>query len=682
MKDLDKKINEYFIGKVVRKDLTQYVKSNAVVPTYVLEYLLGQHCATDDEDIIKNGIEKVKSILTNHFVHRDEAQMIMSQVREKGSYNIIDKISVRLNDRRDRYEANFANLGLNRIPIADVIVNEHKKLLSDGVWCIIGLAYTATDERDRSPWNIESLRPIEISNVSTQEFKEHRDAFSTTEWIDLLMQTIGLNPEEFTYRSKLIQLTRLIPFVENNYNLIELGPKGTGKSHVFSELSPHGILISGGEITQAKLFVNNSTGEIGLVGYWDVVAYDEFAGKTKRVNRGLVDIMKNYMANKSFSRGTNVYNATASMAFVGNTDRSVPYMLKHSDLFEALPKAYYDTAFLDRLHAYVPGWEVDKLRNEMFTDGYGFVVDYLAEILRELRKEDWTNDYAKHFELSSSITTRDKTAIEKTFAGLCKIIFPNKEASRKELQEVFEFAIESRRRVKQQLIKMDETFEAVDFSYQILETGEWVNVKTLEEIQYLDSETIYSEDTIAYEAPSEESEVVKETKPKLGNKYINVLDNQKGISYKNLFGDYFKGAKQIRLIDPYIRYHHQMKNMMELISLIVSYKPIDEVIEFKLTTSNTPEYIAEATERFYGIKANLSTVGVDFDFEFDDSIHDRFIFIDDTWVISLGRGLDIWNKTGGSFDIAEANQLYRSCKSFTMMISSKEEWEKANENIS
>ena len=344
MNALNIKINEHFAGKVVRKDLTKLVKGNAIVPTYVLEYLLGQYCATDDEATIDEGVETVKNIIAKHFVHRDESQIIKSTIREKGSHRIIDKVAVQLNDRQDRYEASFANLGLNRVPISDALIREHQKLLSSGVWCILTLAYVPSDERDHIPWMVESLKPIQVSNVDIEEYKSVRKHFGKEEWMDVLLQSIGLNPEEFTFRSKLLQLTRLVPFVENNYNLIELGPKGTGKSHIYSEMSPHGILISGGEVSKAKLFVNNSSGDIGLVGYWDVVAYDEFAGKTKRVDRGLVDIMKNYMANKSFSRGTQVYGASASMVFVGNTDHSVKYMMKHSDLFEALPKDYYDTA--------------------------------------------------------------------------------------------------------------------------------------------------------------------------------------------------------------------------------------------------------------------------------------------------------------------------------------------------
>jgi ATP-dependent Lon protease len=395
MKELDIKSNNLFGGKVVRKDLTSLIKGNASVPTYVLEYLLGQYCATNDEDTIEQGVETVKNIITQHFVHREEAQAIKSTIREKGSHRIIDKLSVRLNDQADRYEANFANLGLSKVPLDDNFIKQYPKLLSEGVWSIVTIGYQSLDERDSLPWIIENLKPIQISRIFLDEYKETRKQFTKDEWIDLLMQSIGLNPDEFTQRSKLSQLTRLVPFAENNYNLIELGPKGTGKSHVFSELSPHGILISGGEVSKAKLFVNNSNGEIGLVGYWDVVAYDEFAGKTKRADRGLVDIMKNYMANKSFSRGTNVYQAEASMVFVGNTDHSVPHMLKHSDLFDPLPEKFHDSAFLDRVHSYIPGWEVDVIRGEMFSTGYGFVVDYLAEILKSLRSHDFLHAFCR-----------------------------------------------------------------------------------------------------------------------------------------------------------------------------------------------------------------------------------------------------------------------------------------------
>lgn len=670
---LNDKINKHFAGKVVRKDLTKLIKGNAVVPTYVLEYLLGQYCASNDEATIKVGIERVKSILSQHYVHRDEAQLIMSTVREKGSHRIIDKVSVRLNYTQDQYEANFANLGLNKVPISEAIIKQHKKLLSDGVWCILNLAYMSTDEKGSSPWIIESLKPIQVSNINLDEYKEGRKDFTTEEWIDVLLQTMGLNPVEFTHRSKLMQLTRLVPFVENNYNLIELGPKGTGKSHVFSELSPHGILISGGEVSKAKLFVNNSNGEIGLVGYWDVVAYDEFAGKMKRADRGLVDIMKNYMANRSFSRGTQVYGASASMVFVGNTDSSVAYMLNHSDLFEALPKDYYDTAFLDRIHAYLPGWEVDKLRNEMFTDGYGFVVDYLAEILRELRKEDRMNEYAQHFELSDTITTRDKTGILKTYAGLCKVIFPDGDADIDELKEIFEFAIESRRRVKLQLQKMDETFEAVDFSYRVIGEKDFKEIITLEEIQYQKKENIFIEE-VATKAEQESEAKEKIIQKALTSQHIEIMDNQRGVSYQNLFGDYFTGAKSIKIIDPFIRLPYQIRNLVELINVVLSHKQSDEIIAIELITSNNEDFIEQSKEQFLELSDNLKQSGINFSFQFDESVHDREIQIDDNWKIILGRGLDMWQKTNGYFDIAEVNQLFRKCRRFSVTVLEKGEF--------
>jgi ATP-dependent Lon protease len=625
----------------------------------VLEYLLGQYCATDDEETIVQGVETVKNIISKHFVHRDEAQMIKSTVREKGSHRIIDKIAVKLNDKKDQYEASFANLGLNRIPIADAVIREHPKLLSSGVWCILTLAYVSTDEKDSSPWIIESIKPIQVSNIDLEDYKSVREYFAKDEWIDVLMQSIGLNPDEFTLRSKLLQLARLIPFVENNYNLIELGPKGTGKSHIYSEMSPHGILISGGEVSKAKLFVNNSNGEIGLVGYWDIVAYDEFAGKTKKSDRGLVDIMKNYMANKSFSRGTEVYGASASMVFVGNTDHPVPYMIKHSNLFEALPKDYYDTAFLDRIHAYLPGWEVQKLRNEMFTEDYGFIVDYLAEVLKELRKEDRTHEYTNYFELSDSITTRDKTSIAKTFAGLAKVIYPHGRMTEEDAKELLDFAIESRKRVKQQLQKMDETFEEVDFSYSVKNTGKQVSIETLEMIEYGPKKEKQPETETESAKPKDDGETVRLVLSE-GQKIIR--DNQSGISYDNLFGAYLLDATDIKVIDPYVRLPYQLRNFMELAKLIAEKKEPGTEVKLHLVTANNEEYIENAKDAFEQMEYSLESIGILFSYEFDENAHDRSIVMDNGWKIVLGRGLDIWQKTGGWYDINEYIQEKRLCK--------------------
>ncbi len=674
MKELDIKANNLFAGKVVRKDLTSRIKGNASVPTYVLEYLLGQYCATNDSDTIEQGIETVKNIITQHFVHRDEAQVIKSTIREKGSHRIIDKVSVRLNDKEDRYEAYFANLGLNRVPIWDNFIKKYPKLLSEGVWSIITMSYQPAEEREGLPWIIENVKPIQISGIDLEEYKEGRKAFSKEEWVDLLMQSIGLNPEEFTRRSKLSQLTRLVPFAENNYNLIELGPKGTGKSHVFSELSPHGILLSGGEVSKAKLFVNNTTGEIGLVGYWDVVAYDEFAGKTKKADRGLVDILKNYMANRSFSRGTNVYQAEASMVFVGNTDHSVPHMLKHTNLFDALPKDYYDTAFLDRIHCYLPGWESKKLRNEMFSTDFGFIVDYLAEVLKCLRKEDFTKSYQKYFELSKTITTRDKTAIEKTFSGLIKVIYPHGEFSELEAKEILDFAVECRKRVKDQLRKMDETFndDIVNFEYTD-KAGKVYRIETLEVLEYGDPklgieriEPVNQEwDT---EPRNEVSLNVQKESKVLEGFHKQIRDNQTNISYKGLFGEYLRGVTEYTIKDPYIRLPYQFRNFIELCRLIAELKSPEEEIRIHLVTNNNEDYIENAKGAFSELIESMLPIGIDLSYEFSDTLHDRSIEMNNGWKIILGRGLDIWQKTNGKYDIAEIYQEKRLCKEFDVTV--------------
>lgn len=666
--ELKRKILEHFEGKVVRKDLTKLVKGNAVVPTYVLEYLLGQHCASSDDKIVKQGVETVKSIIKKHFVHRDEAESVKHDIVTDGNHRIIDKISAKLNEKKGTFEAEFSNLGLKRVTINNDIVSANKKLLTSGVWCIINITYLGGDDTTSSPWIIESLKPIQISQVDLEEFKHLRDSFTTEEWIDLLMQSLGLNPDQFTLRGKLIQLTRMIAFCENNYNLIELGPKGTGKSHIFSEMSPHGMLISGGEVTQAKLFVNNSNGQIGLVGYWDNVAFDEFAGISKRVDKNLVDTMKNYMANKSFSRGSTPYGATASFSFVGNTMHSVAYMMKHSDLFEALPKAYYDSAFLDRLHCYLPGWEVQKLRNELFTDGYGFIVDYLAEILKELRKDDFSHITNRYFTLSESITTRDRTAILKTFSGLCKIIFPHEKCSKEDAKRILDFSLEGRRRVKNQLILMDETFNDVDFSYISKEDGKVESILTLEEKQYPSlSKSSTDNDT---EKDIQPKTTPKENKNKElhSGKHLVIEENTKGVSYQRLFGSYLVGATEITVHDPYIRQFYQVKNFMEFIQMLLQNKQEGEDIELKLVTKCDEFRELETEEKLEQLKDSIDGSGILFNFEFDQSqsFHARSIETNTGWKISIDRGLDIFQSYDfkNPFNLANNMQEQRMCKAF------------------
>lgn len=675
MNELDQKINTHFPGLVVRKDLVKTVKGNAIVPSYVLEYLLGQYCATSDEPTIQTGIETVKEILAKHYVHRNEAGLVRSNIKEKGRYKVIDKISVDLNDKKDVYQAQFSNLGLKEVLVDSGTVKKHPKLLVGGVWCIADLEYEFTEDKSASPWILSTLKPIQLSHFDFDGYVEARKQFTTDEWIDLLVQSIGFNPEMFGKRSKLTQLVRLIPFCERNYNLIELGPKGTGKSHIYSEFSPHGILISGGEVTVPKLFVNNSSGKIGLVGYWDCVAFDEFAGKQKRVDKALVDIMKNYMANKSFSRGVETLGAEASMVFVGNTQHTVPYMLKHSDLFCELPDKFYDSAFLDRIHFYIPGWEVDIIRGEMFSSGYGFVVDYLAEILRSLRNHDYSDRYKEHFSLSSDISTRDRDGINKTFSGLMKILFPHGGATKEEVEELLRFAIEGRKRVKDQLMRIDSTYGNVRFTYQDTD-GRAKPVTTLEEEEYPG----YYHKTIAEgedgeileaaqpESPQGPSEPLAPAEPVLKEKHLTFQENQKGLSFDTLLGPYLKGATTITVTDPYIRLFYQVRNFMEFLETVVKHKAPDEEVSVHLVTTEDEFKGEQQKDNFEKMKESAGSVGVNFTWEFDGigTIHARHIVTDHGWKISLDRGLDIFQhyEMNDAFTFANRLQQYRPCKAF------------------
>ena len=661
MNELDQKINDHFAGLVVRKDLVKMVKGNAIVPTYVLEYLLGQYCATSDEVSIETGIETVKGILSKHYVHRNEAGLIRSHIKEKGRYKVIDKISVDLNDRNDTYEATFANLGIKKVLVDSLTVKSHPKLLVSGVWCIADLEYEFSEENKICPWLLSTLKPIQLSHFDFDSYISARAKFSTEEWIDLLIQSVGFNPEMFSRRSKLTQLIRLIPFCERNYNLIELGPKGTGKSHIYSEFSPHGILISGGEITVAKLFVNNATSKIGLVGYWDVVAFDEFAGKQKSVNKALVDIMKNYMANKSFSRGVETLGAEASIAFIGNTNHNVPYMLKHSDLFEELPDKFHDSAFLDRIHFYIPGWEVDVIRGEMFSDGYGFVVDYLAEILRTMRNFDYSDNYKDFFSISKDISTRDRDAIHKTFSGLMKVIYPHNEATKEEIEELLKLAIEGRKRVKDQLLRIDSTYPKVNFSYQD-QLGKNYHIKTLEEKEY---------PTHYYQQQKEENSLqndfVEET-TELKENHLTFFENQRGISFDSLIIPYLRNAKTITLTDPYLRIFYQVKNLMELLESIIRAKSTEEEINFHLITALDEFKGEQQVQYFEQIEESCITAGLNFTWEFDgtNTIHARSIMTDTGWKILLDRGLDIFQHydISNTFSLANRLQEFRNCKAF------------------
>ncbi|WP_440713027.1 BREX system Lon protease-like protein BrxL [Gordonia sp. FQ] len=676
---LDRKINTHFPGAVVRKDLVKAVKGNAIVPSYVLEYLLGQFAATDDEATIQEGIEKVRRILAEHYVHRNESELVKSKIREKGRFRIIDRVSVTLNEKDDVYQASFANLGINGVLVEPNTVNANQKLLVGGVWCLCDIEYFHSDDSRVVPWILGRLQPIQMSNFDYEGYLGGRAAFTTDEWTDLLIQSIGFNPEMFGRRAKLLQLTRLIPFVERNYNLVELGPKGTGKSHIYSEFSPHGMLISGGEITVPKLFVNNANGKIGLLGYWDVVAFDEFAGKKKRTDKALVDIMKNYMANKSFSRGVETLGAEASMVFVGNTSHTVPYMLKHSDLFDELPESYHDSAYLDRLHFYIPGWEVDTIRGEMFSSGYGFVVDYIAEVLKSMRNLDYSDRYQQHFTLGSDISTRDRDGIHKTFSGLMKLLYPHEQATAEEVEEILRFAIEGRKRVKDQILRMDDTMAAVNFGYRSL-AGDWTAVTTLEEDEYpgyyhrgrpgaerSDEESVDRPDPTPGATGPETRAASVPTEEALFQGHRDFVENQRGISYDTLFLPYLRGATEIELHDPYIRMGHQGRNLVELLALIASAKdPADEVT-FRLFTVLEADvgYQKKQLQMLGQIIQGAAQQGIKVEVAKDPGGHDRWIRTDNGWRINLGRGLDIFQKEeGGWFDFGSARQEYRQVRAF------------------
>ena len=699
---LDKKINETFPGLVVRKDLVKSIRSNAPVPGYVLEYLLGMYCATDDEATIADGIEQVREILRVHYVNRNEAELIKSKIKEKGHHKIIDCVSVELNAQGGIYEMSFQNLGIKKVPVDVQTVKNNKKLLVGGVWCMIDVQYDIVEEKGVSPWSIRSLKAIQMSGFDKESYLASREKMSSDEWVDSLLQTIGFNPEKFGRRHKLFQLLRLVPFVERNYNLMELGPKGTGKSHIYSQCSPHGMLLSGGEVSLAKLFVNNASGKIGLVGYWDCIAFDEFAGRDKKPEKKLVDVMKNYMANHSFSRGVGTMDAEASFALVGNTAHNVPYMLKNTHLFDALPDAYLDSAFLDRIHNYLPGWEVYITRGELFTSGYGLIVDYLSEALHVMREMDFTGLFQKYFRISPNLSERDKEGVRKTFSGLMKVMYPSGVATKEEMRELLLFVMEGRKRVKDNLMRIDSTYDPVDFWFEDLESGEKTYVQTLEEKEYPDiywsvrsaecrvrsennSDSSEASLTLLQESgsrnvceASDKSELstdscVNLVKPVEHDSWaregcITVSENQTGIDYEKLFAKHLKGAKEILIVDPFIRKFHQARNMMDLLSVVLKNKAREDEVVVKLRTAKDEIDHAAQEKYLEQIAEAYAPEGLTFTWEYLDNLHDRWIDTDTGWHIIMGRGLDIFQQFDGrnAFSIQNVVPSRRQCKAFSV----------------
>lgn len=473
--EIKKKLREHFDGKIVRKDLTKKIKEGANVPVYVLEFLLGQYCSSDDDAIIESGVQQVKRILADNFVRPDESQKILSQLRKRGSYTVIDMITVQLDIQKNKYFAQFSNLGLQKVPIEDEYPEKYDRLLCGGIWCIIQLDYEFVEEEKKNgyPIQIRNLKPIQMPHIDIDDLKAGRKAFSKEEWMDVLLRSIGMEPDSLSTREKWLLILRMVPLVENNYNLCELGPRSTGKSHLFKEISPNSILVSGGQTTVANLFYNMGRKTVGLVGLWDCVAFDEVAGIRFKDKDG-VQIMKDYMASGSFARGKEEKAASASMVFVGNINQSVDVLLKTSSLFDPFPPEMgTDTAFLDRIHCYLPGWEVPKFRPEHFTDDYGFITDYLAEFIRELRKEQYGDALDHYYRLGKNLNQRDTIAVRRTVDGLLKLLYPDGEFSKADLEEILQIALEMRRRVKEQLKKLGGMeFYDVNFSYIDNETFE------------------------------------------------------------------------------------------------------------------------------------------------------------------------------------------------------------------
>jgi ATP-dependent Lon protease len=678
--ELQNKVLDAFNGKVVRKDLAFQVKGNLPVPTYVLEYLLGQYCATDDPALIEEGINRVKDIIRNNYINRAEAEEVKGKIREQGSYRVIDKITAILNDKKDFYEASFANLGLQHIPIgSDFVVNNPKLLSGNGVWSIVKLNYLSGDDIPVR-WEIEMLKPIQISFVDVDDYTSLRDKFTTEEWLDFMIHTEGLNPDNLNRREKFIVLSRLLPHVENNFNFMELGPKGTGKSHVFQELSPYGVLVSGGDVTSARLFskISGNKEIMGLVGYWDVVAWDEFEQQPgKQVDPTMIDTMQNYLANKSFNRGKATHEASASMVFVGNTKHTVPYMLKNSHLFESIPHQFLKGAFLDRIHLYNPGWEMKMLKKSSFSAGFGLITDYIAAVLHELRNRDFSADMAKIVKFDGSLSERDHLAIRKTFSGMMKLLYPNGKCTEAEALEIIDFAAEGRKRVKEQLYIIDDTFkeEPAKFEYQVLRTGNTVAVQTLEEMNFegqflhnptsqssADNNNAVSNLEVVPEAPSAKGELISSIK--------NVRLNQTGISYDTLFGPYLKTARHITVVDPFIRLPYQVGNFVEFVQCARQNCEAPEELVIHLSTQNDDEKVPEMIDIFDDIKDDLAAHNIEFSYDFEAD-HDRYIDLDNGWTITLGRGLDIFEKVG-RFSLDSMNQSERRCKEFNVTYNKKD----------
>jgi len=676
MDELDKKLNEVYPGRVVRKDILHRIKKGTNVPSFVLEFLLAKYCASDDQDEIEVGIQAVFETLEKNYVRPDEANKAQSTVQRKGKHKFIDKVHVTYREKEKRHWAEMENFGSRRIAIPEKFYRDNDRLLEGGIWAEVTICHNDIDEDDYA-FYIEDLRPIQLSKFDVDHFNAGRLEFTRDEWLDAVIRSIGLEPSKLTFRLKLHYLARMFSFVEANYNFIELGPRGTGKSFVFSEFSPYATLVS--QASTPTLFYNNARHKVGLVGYWDIVAFDE-VGRVKVKDKETVDILKNYMANGRFSRGVEVI-ANASLAFVGNIDYSIPQLVNSTqyDLFIPLPKEF-DLAIMDRFFTYMPGWEIPKNSSEYLTGNYGFITDYLAEAFHLLTKQSRYDYVTRKCKFGSSIEGRDELAVKKTMAALLKLLHPVGEPTTAELEEYMEYALEGRRRVKEQLNKRkhDDEYANVNLSY-INKDGKEIIVWCPEskDAQATQNPTRQKLPGTPNIQPTKDTQEVKKestpvdsekvllqnenllVQPELSEEHHTIFYGDTGYSYETIFGKYLKECKHISIEDPYIRSQHQVQNLVRFCELAVK---IGSVKSIKLLTGSDNQYQqAEVEEKFTLLQDSLKEHAVEFTWQFSNTAHDREIKLDNGWLIKIGRGFDIFQKPDNWFVIGTSDYDLRSC---------------------
>ncbi len=677
MDKLDQKLTDVYTGKVVRKDLLHRIKKGTNVPTFVLEFLLARFCASDDPDEIEAGLQAVLNTLQENYVRPDEANAAQSRVATKGKHRFIDKVHVRYVEKEKRHWAELENFNSRRIAIGERFFKDNQRLLEGGIWAEVTVGHNDIED-DNYAFYLEDIRPIQLSKFDYDKYKENRDRFSRDEWIDVVLRSLGLEPSKLTQRVKLHFIARLIPLVESNYNFIELGPRGTGKSYYYSEFSPYSTLISGGQTSKATLFYNNNRKKVGLVGYWDTIAFDEVGGIKVR-DPDTIQIMKDFMANGRFSRGVEVI-ADASFAFVGNFDLSVKQVVNSTeyDLFQPLPDEF-DLAVMDRINFYLPGWEMPKNSSDYLTENYGFITDYLAEAFHYQAKHiSRFDDVNKRFQPGPSIEGRDEKSVKKTLSGLFKILHPNGSPTDKEFEEYVEYALEARRRVKEQMNKRkpDDEFAKINLSYfdstgneQIVYCRESQDAHATQnpvrsKIEESGSASTESQkkdlDTTTEEVdPEEADEIVESEIEELKEKHFTITYGATGFSYESIMKSYFHNAKSVVVEDPYIRAPHQIQNFIRFCEMAVNIGTIKKI---ELITSYDKETdIDEVESNLKDLKQSLLESDIELTFEFDPNLHDREIRLDNGWIIKIGRGLDIYQKPNNWYEVGNYDMDLRKC---------------------